>query len=474
MMIESMSVSMLLSALLLFATLVRSNGNLLASCPSGCNSSCQTCKNGTCVISKNFCYIANQCYEKNQTPLRDSLSCLQCQPNQNQTQWSFNPQCSAGASCQDDLFIAENTCARDIIKEFYIHPHEAINARYNFRECGQDRKQCQSGFFLLKNGSKPLACCPGYFCPDGQVCMIPCRAGSHCPSPLKSIDGICQTPVKCPIQQSSDFDEYGCGGSTFEGFCPSKSYCPNPSTMIQCPNETSYCPTGVLEPLPCPSFFRCLKGRARRQRPIIGAIIVFLVITVAFATSAKISEWLILKKKLFGQYTSDEFSDISDYFREPDKSNGSSSQFQLNIHLNQVKLRNVTRFDPVKNRGFTGRIIAGRLTALMGGSGCGKSSLLETIYGRRRPHKNGFITFAEHNPLSNLLTDYVGYVPQADIMHDNLTVFETVYYSARTRRLGHTKKVIISDICFVLNKLGLKNMHNSMTKTLSGGRKNQC
>jgi hypothetical protein len=110
----------------------------------------------------------------------------------------------------------------------------------------------------------------------------------------------------------------------------------------------------------------------------------------------------------------------------------------------------------------------------MGGSGCGKSSLLETIHGRRQLRKHGFITFAEHEPLTNLLTDYVGYVPQADIMHNDLTVFETVYYSARTRRLDDSKEVIINDVCFVLEKLGLKIMHNSMTKTLSGGKTNQC
>jgi ABC-type uncharacterized transport system YnjBCD ATPase subunit len=304
--------------------------------------------------------------------------------------------------------------------------------------------------------------------------MIPCRPGSYCPSPLKSINGTCQTPVKCLAKQSSDFDEYGCGGSTFEGFCPSEFYCPKSNKMFRCPNKTNYCPTGVQKPLPCPSHFLCLNGRARRQRLILSVIVVFIVILVAFVISAKISEWLILNKKLFGQYTSDEFSDISDYFKEANESNDPSSQLQLNIYLHQVKLRNVTRFDPLKNQGFTGRITAGRLTALMGGSGCGKSSLLETIYGRRRPHENGSITFAEHDPLSNVLTHYVGYVPQADIMHDNLTVFETVYYSARTRRLDDPKRVIISDVCFVLDKLGLKNMHNSMTKTLSGGRKSQC
>ena len=461
--------SVLLSTLVLVGTFVRSSTNLSPTCPSNCSSTCQICRNGACVIDKNSCYIGGQCYKKNQTPLRDSLSCLQCQPNRIQTQWSFNPRCSAGAACRNKSFLEENACSPKIIEAFYFTANP-VNAIYNFRECGQDRKQCQSGFFLLKGVNQPLACCPGFFCPDGQVCMIPCRPGSYCPSPLKSIDGTCQTSVKCPAQQASDFDDYGCGGSTFEGFCPAQSYCPTPDKMFRCPNETSYCPTGVQKPLPCPSDFLCLNGRASRRRLRVSVIVTVIVLVVAYAISAKISEWLILKKKLFGQYTSDEFCDISDYFKEPNELSDLSPQLQLNIHLQQVKLRNVTRFDPSKNQGFTGRITAGKLTALMGGSGCGKSSLLETIYGRRRPHENGSITFAEHDTLSNALTQYVGYVPQADIMHDNLTVFETVYYSARTRRLDDPKRVIISDVCFVLQKLGLKNMHNSMTKTLSGGR----
>ena len=464
-----MVMSVLLSTVVLIVILIHSSTSLSLVCPSNCNSTCQMCKKGTCLIRKENCYIGGQCYLKNETGLRDSLSCLQCQPNRIETQWSFNPQCSAGVACENKLFLEENVCPSDIISGFYSIPNP-VNTLYNFRECGQDRKQCQSGFFLLKNGSKPLACCPGYYCPNGQICMIPCRPGSHCPSPLKPINGTCQTPVNCPTQQLNDFDEYGCGGSTFEGFCPSQSYCPNPSRMRRCPNETSYCPTGVLKPLPCPSYFLCLNGRARRQRLIISVIVLFIVIVVVYATSARISEWIILKKKLFEQYSSDEFPDISDYFKEPNEASDPSSQLQLNIHLHQVKLRNVTRFDPLKNQGFTGRIAAGRLTALMGGSGCGKSSLLETIYGRRKAQTNGSITFAEHDPLSNVLTHYVGYVPQADIMHQNLTVFETVYYSARTRRLADPTRVIISDVCFVLQKLGLKNMHNSMTKTLSGGR----
>lgn len=136
----------------------------------------------------------------------------------------------------------------------------------------------------------------------------------------------------------------------------------------------------------------------------------------------------------------------------------------------QLRSGNVTGFDLERNKGFTGCITAGRLTALMGGSGCGKSSLLVTIHVRRRLHVNGYIKFGEYEPLDNILTDYIRYVPQADFMHKDLTVFETVYYSGRTRRLNDLYDIIKNDVCFVLEKLRLENMHNSKTQTLSGGK----
>jgi ABC-type transport system involved in cytochrome bd biosynthesis fused ATPase/permease subunit len=186
----------------------------------------------------------------------------------------------------------------------------------------------------------------------------------------------------------------------------------------------------VQEALPCPSGFLCLDGRARRKRLITIVLITVIIIILVFALCVKISQWLVLNTKSFGQHELHNPSGVSDYFKKRQDTSHLKEQIQLHIRLNQAKLRNVTRFDSKRNEGFTGRIAAGKLTALMGGSGCGKSSLLETIHGRRQLRKNGYITFAEHKPLTKLFTDYVGYVSQADIMHNDLTVFETVYYSA--------------------------------------------
>ncbi|CAF4305072.1 unnamed protein product [Rotaria socialis] len=406
--------------------------------------------------------------------VEDSAITSTCLPNKNQAQWSFNPECSAGPLCQNPQFIKINLCDNDTITSFYTDPTLAVSSSYNFEKCGQNSEACQAGFFSAQNLTQNLrnhyACCPGYFCPEGQLCLIPCRPGSYCPSELKAIDGTCKSPAPCQKNPSKTYERYGCGGSTFEGFCPPGSFCTTPRETELCSDNTIYCPTGVEKPLACPSHFVCLDGRARRQRLLTNVVIAVVVIIIIFVSGIEIFQWLALKKNLWGQKTFDDRSEVSDYFMERSKSK-SKPTFQLNIHLYKARLRNVTRFDMKRNEGFTGRITAGRLTALMGGSGCGKSSLLDTIHGRRRLHANGYIKFGEHEPLSNILTDYIGYVPQADIMHEDLTVFETVYYSARARRLGDSQTIIKNDVGFVLKKLQLEFVRNNMTKTLSGGQR---
>ncbi|CAF1063755.1 unnamed protein product [Adineta steineri] len=282
-----------------------------------------------------------------------------------------------------------------------------------------------------------------------------------------------------------EYGAFGCGGSYFEGFCPNGMYCPTPAQIIPCKSATEFCPTGVTKALSCPAVFDCIEGRAERQRIIITvmttvAVILFVVIIFALPISAKLFKWISEKlfkrmpsmKKWFGKHKLSDPFDVSEYFQEPPEPNYEPEKcIKLHVHLKEAKLRDVKRFDRKKNQGFTSRITPGKITALMGGSGCGKSSLLETIYGRRRLRPGGSITFANHKPLSHILTDYVGYVPQADIMHNDLTVFETVYYSARARRLGGPKQTLINDVYFVLKKLGLGDMHDDFIKTLSGGQR---
>ncbi len=79
---------------------------------------------------------------------------------------------------------------------------------------------------------------------------------------------------------------------------------------------------------------------------------------------------------------------------------------------------------------FSGR--SGQLVAVMGGSGAGKSTLLNVLNGnlkfdKGRIHINGFDLHEE----SEALAGVIGYVPQDDLLKEELTVFENLYFNAR-------------------------------------------
>ena len=82
----------------------------------------------------------------------------------------------------------------------------------------------------------------------------------------------------------------------------------------------------------------------------------------------------------------------------------------------------------------TFRIGAGEFVAVVGGSGAGKSTLLDCINGMR-PATDGKIYYDTNDYYENMNTykGVVGYVPQRDIMHDDLTLWDALRYTALLR-----------------------------------------
>lgn len=110
--------------------------------------------------------------------------------------------------------------------------------------------------------------------------------------------------------------------------------------------------------------------------------------------------------------------------------------------------------------------------ALVGGSGAGKSTLLKALSGLNRATSgavlvNGDNLYANFNLYRNLL----GYVPQDDIIHQNLDVHSALNYAARLRLPDATPAEISQRIADVLSKVGMTGQAQTMVRDLSGGQR---
>jgi len=117
------------------------------------------------------------------------------------------------------------------------------------------------------------------------------------------------------------------------------------------------------------------------------------------------------------------------------------------------------------------------LIGIMGPSGCGKSTLLNILNGYTKP-TSGEVLVDNRNLHANynFFKQFLGYVPQDDLLFDNLTVYENLYYNARLRFPDKSRKNIKILISRVLKDIGLtEKQHirvgNALDKSLSGGER---
>ncbi|KAJ8424608.1 hypothetical protein Cgig2_009668 [Carnegiea gigantea] len=129
-------------------------------------------------------------------------------------------------------------------------------------------------------------------------------------------------------------------------------------------------------------------------------------------------------------------------------------------------------------RCLNGKIVPGRITAIMGPSGAGKTSFLSALTGQTTGCvTTGFIFInGESEPISSY-KKIAGFVPQDDIVHGNLTVEENLWFSARCRLssdLRKEDKILIVER--VIENLGLQDVRDSLVGTvekrgISGGQR---
>jgi ABC-type multidrug transport system ATPase subunit len=120
---------------------------------------------------------------------------------------------------------------------------------------------------------------------------------------------------------------------------------------------------------------------------------------------------------------------------------------------------------------------SGKLIGIMGASGAGKSTLLETLNGKIKPHHgevliNGINVHKEPEKLRGL----IGYVPQDDLLMEELTVYQNLFYASKLCFADMTDSQHHMLVTDTLKTLGIYETRdlvvgNPLQKTISGGQR---
>lgn len=118
---------------------------------------------------------------------------------------------------------------------------------------------------------------------------------------------------------------------------------------------------------------------------------------------------------------------------------------------------------------------SGELLAIMGGSGTGKTTLLSLLNGSIKPQQ-GTITINGHDISEPATKDLIGFVPQDDLLIEELTVYQNLWFTARLCFEGMSEKDLDYRVMKTLKDLGLDaikhlKVGSAINKYISGGQR---
>ncbi len=150
-----------------------------------------------------------------------------------------------------------------------------------------------------------------------------------------------------------------------------------------------------------------------------------------------------------------------------------SSPISFNVNNISYKFKN--RMVGIQPLSFYSQ--SGKLVGIMGASGAGKSTLTNILSGIYKPEKgyvkiNDIDIHKNHDKIEGL----IGYVSQDDLLMENLTVYENLFYNAKLCFGDYSEYKINKRVFKLLSSLGLYDIKDMkvgspLNKKISGGQR---
>ncbi|KAI9100561.1 hypothetical protein DFS34DRAFT_592447 [Phlyctochytrium arcticum] len=337
-------------------------------------------------------------------------------------------------------------------------------------------------------------------CPAGNFCLAPSiTSGAN-----RSTAALCTAGFFCP--ESTYQPNYCCAGF----------YCPTPAQIFACPSG-SWCPVGSIAPVSCMGLAWCPEGSGSVQRFVVLGIIIVIILLGSILFSCR--KRSVAKRNL--KYRNrlaasaegrdekksthhleggskvpymndtllvlghDDDMDAEDDEHDPANvpdfvGNASAPPARSDVQRTfDIEFENLclTLANGVEIMyGVTGSLKSGRLCAVMGPSGAGKTTFISLLTNKAR-RTAGSVRINGHAEELSKYRKLIGFVPQEDVMLRELTVRDILMHSALMRlptdwTEKRKKELVLETISF----LGLDHiMDNAIgseeERGISGGQR---
>ncbi|KAJ8602535.1 hypothetical protein CTAYLR_008339 [Chrysophaeum taylorii] len=347
-----------------------------------------------------------------------------------------------------------------------------------------DPASCRAGFFADERGrARPSP--SGTFSVEGQSCLVLCARGSMC-NASKLVGDRCEYPYGAANGRDVDPDVGACPGAQHLTLCPEGYYCPTPIDIHPCP-PSFFCPKGTDEPIACPRLLaRCPEpGLARPRYYYRSSFVSGLLVFGVACWWSRLEVWSRRKRHRLGVLVGDDAAAVLDFlWRWRRRNRGCRCLLssrrrvaawvlppggQKKVVVEEEEEEEDHRVSPLVDVSFrglglvladgtvavenaSGECRAGRVTALFGPTGSGKSCLLQLLAGRLPAaalSRRGVVRLngvdARRVPRSHVLATLV---PQSDAaLVAWFTVDETLrFYAAIRGQPEHRVSRVIADM----------------------------